>query len=68
MQEFVVLGQVPGTDTQLSFTAWMLLSAMIISLLCIALARHRITSLWNVYLIRVRTKKITHLLTVHHLL
>lgn len=67
MQEFVVLGQVPGTDIQISFAAWVYVSSMVLAVLCIVLARHRIAAHWQTYLVRVRTKKIAHLLTVYRL-
>lgn len=61
MQEFVVLGQVPGTNTQLGFTEWLLVSAIILTLLLLVLARHQIAATWNAHILKARAKRIESL-------
>lgn len=68
MQEMIVLGEIPGTNMQLSFTAWTYVSALVFTLLILIVSRRHLSSHWNGSVAQIRARKALRLLTQYHLL
>lgn len=68
MQEFLVLGNIPGTNIQITFTAW-LYTVCVLLLLTLVLKRspHVRQSIYR-HVANVRARKIVEFLNQHHLL
>ena len=68
MQQMIVLGQVPGTDIQIDFTAWLYLAILVVALLMLVFSRSKLRDYWHARLANMRARKALHLLSQHHLL
>lgn len=61
MQEMIVLGEIPGTSTQLDFTQWALTSVVILLGVLFALSYHDVRHLLHRTATLERTKRILSL-------
>jgi hypothetical protein len=68
MQEIIVLGEIPGTNIQLSFTAWTYVSALVFTVLILIVSRPHLSNQWNGLVAQIRARKALRLLTQYHLL
>lgn len=68
MQEMIVLGQVPGTNIQIDFTAWLYVAILVVMLLMLAFSRSKLRDCWHARIANMRARKALHLLSQYHLL
>ncbi len=66
MQEMIVLGEIPGTSTQLSFTAWAFTSVAILLFVLFLLLLPDIRQVIDAHLANSRAKKALELLIHYH--
>ncbi len=64
MQEFIVLGQIPGTEFQLSFTAWLYLVLALSLLTLVHLLWREVSVRWHIHTAETHTDYIFH--TMHY--
>ncbi|MCA9327125.1 hypothetical protein KDA14_01210 [Candidatus Saccharibacteria bacterium] len=68
MQEFLVLGNVPGTSLQITFTAWLSLVLLLcLAALVILRSPHIVTNMYR-HIANVRAEKVLRFLQQHNLL
>ncbi len=68
MQEFIVLGHIPGTNIYLDFEALLVITMLVLLLVLAFMHRKQVYQQWHAHIAGLRARKVLQLLTHYHLL